>query len=378
MAFTQFISVISLAVLIFLAVLLAVDRQRPPGARYLLVFLLILGSFIALRLAADLQSLLLLYLPFAVFPAAFFYGSCIFLYSETALFNRHKPVLFWVGLLFLPALVLVIHGILHWRFSEMRDVASIVMQAGIIAPYSRILIGVAVLYSLIFLLLTRRNLQVYQASYQENFAGNDQDQLRWLKLFVTLNLILVASFFCVIIVIAVFDIKVLQTPVEGIIALIMLYIVLYYFVKKPAIFTLPTAVQAEVKNKSGVTKYQKQNLAEGERKAYLEKIEKYLTDEKPFLDDKVTLAALSRELGIPSHHFSMVINIERNTNFYHFINAYRVDEAKALLTRADMHDETVLDIGLMAGFQSKAGFNKVFKEITGLTPSEFREKSKTA
>lgn len=361
--------------LIFLAVLLAVDRRRAPGTRYLIALLIILTAIIANRLLFYLGSELLVYMPFLVFPGIFCYAPAIYLYCEAALFNRSPGIALRVGFTAVPVMAFAVHTVFHIYFPEIRDAASIVAQAGVVAPYSRVLFAFAIAYSLAFLLLSWRNIRLYDRAYQDNFAAAGRDQLQWFKTLLFLNLFLVISFSGGLIVIAVRDLKVPSTPVEGIVALIMIYVILYYFIRKPEIFTLPKPGDAGTKTSS---KYQKQNLSEAERKAFLAKIEKYLTEEKPFLDDKVTLASLARELGIPAHHFSMVINIERNTNFYHFINAYRVEEAKALLTRADMFDETVLDIGLMAGFQSKAGFNKVFKEITGFTPSEFRERHKTA
>jgi AraC-like DNA-binding protein len=54
------------------------------------------------------------------------------------------------------------------------------------------------------------------------------------------------------------------------------------------------------------------------------------------------------------------------------MNNYRVEEAKQLL--ASDPDRTVLEIGLEAGFGSKPSFNTIFKQKTGMTPSEFRKK----
>jgi AraC-like DNA-binding protein len=373
MNLTPYISAVSLGVLVFITVLLFVDRQRAPGTRYLLTLLVILGLIIAGRLFFHLGSALLIYMPFLVFPAMFFYAPSIYLYCEIALFNRKPNLLQKVGFTAFPIMAFVVHTAFHFSFGEMRDAAAITSQGGMIAFYSRTLFAVAVAYNLVFLSLSWWNIRIYNRSYQENFAGSDRDQLQWLKTLVVLNIFLVVSFLCGLTVIAVYDLKIPSTPVEGVVALGLIYVVLYYFIRKPAVFSLPKPAAGKAS-----AKYQKQNLSEEERKTYLAKIENYLSEEKPFLDDKVTLSALSRELGIPAHHFSMVINIERNTNFYNFINTYRVEEAKSLLTRPDMDDETVLDIALMAGFQSKAGFNKVFKEITGLTPSEFREQKPNA
>lgn len=372
MTIAPFISVISLAVLVFLTVVLLIDRRRPPGTIYLLILLIILGLVITLRLLFDLQSELIIYLPFLVFPAGFLYGPCIFLYTETALFGHRVTKIFWAAILLAPAAVLSLHALLHNRFPEMQSVHTILAQAGVLLPYSRALVLAGVAYSLLFVVLAVRNLRRYEVAYKENFAGNDRDQLTWLKTLLALNVGLLVSFGGAVMVSAIFDLKIPVTPVEGIVAMLMIYVILYYFISKPAVFALPDTVVAPKTNNE---KYRKQNLSESERRSYIEKIENYVAEEKPFLDDKVTLASLARELGIPAHHLSMVINIERNTNFYNFINSYRVAEAKRLLQDPQMADETVLDIALMAGFQSKAGFNKVFKEITGLTPSAYREQA---
>lgn len=376
MTLSPFISAISLAVLLFLTVVLLVDNRRPRGIFYLAGLLVLLALVIALRLCFDLASPLIVYLPFVVFPAGFLYAPFILLYTLSALFGRKTSRSFGAFLFSVPAFVFVVHAVLHTHFAEMRDPQAILQQAGIILNYTRILVAAGTTYSFVFLLVAFFNLRRYEKTYQENFAGNDRDQLTWLKTFVALNLLLTASFAGAGLVLLVLDLKMPTTPFEGMIALIMIYVILFYFIRKPAIFTLPATVIAAPPQK-GAEKYKKQNLADTERRAYMEKIEKYIAEEKPFLDDKVTLATLAREIGIPAHHFSMVINIERNTNFYHFINAYRVEEAKALLHNAEMADETVLDIALMAGFQSKAAFNKVFKEITGFTPSAYRQQNST-
>lgn len=377
MTLSPYISAISLAVLLFLTVVLLIDNRRPRGTFYLVGLLLLLSLVITLRLCFDLASPLIVYLPFVVFPAGFLYAPFILLYTQSALFARKTSAGFRFFLFSVPVLVFAVHATLQLRFAEMRDPQAILQQAGIILNYTRILVAAGSAYSFVFLLVAFLNLRGYEKTYQENFAGNDRDQLAWLRIFVSLNLLLAASFGGAGLVVLLLGLKIPTTPVEGMIALIMIYVILFYFIRKPAIFTLPPTVVTPPPGPAA-EKYKKQNLSHAERKAYMEKIKKYLGEEKPFLDDKVTLATLARETGIPAHHFSMVINIERNTNFYHFINAYRAEEAKSLLKNPDMADETVLDIALMAGFQSKAAFNKVFKELTGFTPSAYRQRHTAA
>ena len=97
-----------------------------------------------------------------------------------------------------------------------------------------------------------------------------------------------------------------------------------------------------------------------------------MQQEKPYLDDELSLHELASQLKIPIHHFSMTINIELGKNFFHFISSYRVLEAKKILSDPKSKELTILKIAFESGFQSKAAFNKAFKEETGFTPTEYR------
>jgi AraC-like DNA-binding protein len=61
-------------------------------------------------------------------------------------------------------------------------------------------------------------------------------------------------------------------------------------------------------------------------------------------------------------------------NFYEFINNYRIKEAKEIL-KTDK-EQTISDVFLAVGFNSKSVFNTFFKKNTGMTPSEFRKQIK--
>jgi AraC-like DNA-binding protein len=56
-----------------------------------------------------------------------------------------------------------------------------------------------------------------------------------------------------------------------------------------------------------------------------------------------------------------------------YIQQYRVDKAKELLIRSDA---SVEEIALAVGFANSSYFCKVFKSLTGITPSDFAEKGK--
>jgi AraC-like DNA-binding protein len=95
-----------------------------------------------------------------------------------------------------------------------------------------------------------------------------------------------------------------------------------------------------------------------------------MTDDKPYLDPDLTLRDLATRLEVPAHVLSQVINRGLGQNFFRFVNEYRVAEAKRLL--AGPGAGKVLNVALDAGFSAKSSFNRVFRELAGVTPSEYR------
>jgi len=100
----------------------------------------------------------------------------------------------------------------------------------------------------------------------------------------------------------------------------------------------------------------------------------YMEKEKPYLDREMTIHDMSRDLKIPRHFITEVINEHMGRNFYTLINEYRVNEVKQRMENPAYRNFTILAIAFDSGFNSKSAFNTIFKNFTGLTPSEYKEK----
>ena len=100
-------------------------------------------------------------------------------------------------------------------------------------------------------------------------------------------------------------------------------------------------------------------------------ITKHMKEEKTFLDSQLTLMRLSDAVGISTHHLSEVLNQQEGKNFYLFVNEYRINYFCQQLEQD--HTLKLLDLAMDAGFSSKSTFNSVFKQIKGLTPSQYRQ-----
>ncbi len=90
----------------------------------------------------------------------------------------------------------------------------------------------------------------------------------------------------------------------------------------------------------------------------------------------LTIGALAEALAAPEHRVRRVINgVLGHRNFAAFVNARRIDAAKAALSDPANAGRTVAAIAFDLGFGSLGPFNRAFKDATGATPTEFRQQA---
>jgi AraC-like DNA-binding protein len=119
----------------------------------------------------------------------------------------------------------------------------------------------------------------------------------------------------------------------------------------------------------------RKNLLDQELAEETEKRLYYLLEiEKIYRDEKLSLISLSDRLKITPHQLSWVINQKINKSFPSLVNFYRVEEVKKELSQSNQNETTILQIAFEAGFSTKTSFNRTFKKITGLTPSQYRDR----
>jgi len=91
-----------------------------------------------------------------------------------------------------------------------------------------------------------------------------------------------------------------------------------------------------------------------------------------YQDAELTLTTLAVKLTIHPHDLSRIINIGLEKNFSDFINEFRVREVARKMQDSAYDRLTLLGIAYESGFNSKRTFNRVFKEMTGKTPVEYK------
>lgn len=105
----------------------------------------------------------------------------------------------------------------------------------------------------------------------------------------------------------------------------------------------------------------------------IEKVQLGMEVQKLFLKQNLNIEEFSKRINLPVKEVSAVINKHYGTNFFEFMNSYRVEEAKRLLGDSQHADMTVMDVLLHAGFNSKSAFHRFFNRLVGMSPTEFRK-----
>lgn len=98
-----------------------------------------------------------------------------------------------------------------------------------------------------------------------------------------------------------------------------------------------------------------------------------MADERVYRQENITIGALAGRLKIPEYRLRRLINQRLGyRNFNVFLNNHRIEEAKAALADPAQAEVPVITIAMDAGFQSLGPFNRAFKAVTGVTPTEYR------
>ncbi len=118
-------------------------------------------------------------------------------------------------------------------------------------------------------------------------------------------------------------------------------------------------------------------IQRGERRAETSEIDAELAGrirdlidvQKLYQESDCNRTTLARELNVPEGTLSRVINAQFGKSVPQLLNERRVEDAKRLLAETDAAVKVIAE---EVGFSSLASFNRVFRDMTGESPSSFR------
>lgn len=109
---------------------------------------------------------------------------------------------------------------------------------------------------------------------------------------------------------------------------------------------------------------------------YFQKLELLCKEQHIYTDSTLNREKVAEKLGISPGYVSQIINTITGDNFAHYINQYRVEAVKEMISNSEYENYNLLTMGLESGFTSKTTFYKAFKKVTGQTPNEYKNTSK--
>jgi AraC-like DNA-binding protein len=219
------------------------------------------------------------------------------------------------------------------------------------------------------------------------FSSIESIKLKWLRN-LTFILSVVVIFYCLEYGLSFFGIQLSNRfDLTSLLVAVSVYVMGYWALIKSDTFKNPLIAdsirqlsdeQTSLREKDLQNrKYAKSGLSSETAATYVEELSRLMENEKCYRDSELTLSQLANKLNITPHNLSEVLNTQLELNFFDVINRYRVEEVKAKLTDGAYAHVKILALAFDAGFNSKTAFNTIFKNMTGCTPSEYRNRVTT-
>ena len=105
----------------------------------------------------------------------------------------------------------------------------------------------------------------------------------------------------------------------------------------------------------------------------MEEIRQRMTTDKIYTRPELTLEYFAKELGVSVVYISTAVNRCEQKHFNAYINEFRVKEAILLLSQQTTANRSIDEIAEAAGFNDRKSFYRVFKKISGLSPTDFKK-----
>ncbi|MDR2474471.1 MAG: AraC family transcriptional regulator [Bacteroidales bacterium] len=129
-------------------------------------------------------------------------------------------------------------------------------------------------------------------------------------------------------------------------------------------------------NGEGQNKQTQEVLSEEKCNELYSRILNYFEKKKPYLDVDFSESQLATDLNTNITYISACIRIKENLTFTIFLNKYRINRIKLALKDNDLDKFTLQHIYSLSGYRHQSTFNRMFKTIEGITPSEYIQKIK--
>ena len=349
---------------IFLSITLLFVREKNGPANTILALQLIMACFmlvsrIGLYKIHDFSIIKWLFL---IEPFIFICGPLGYVYLKRLLIrDSQKFNLPWYH--YLPSVIYFFYLILILQYNGV-TYKNKYFAGDFTIPFFIAEVG-ALISNLIYLYLCGKLLLYYKENEKEQLSFN-QKTISFLRtIYITVALILLAWMLNFIsTTLFRYNISVISYNSIWIGVCILIYIIGFYALLQPEIFRV--LISKELQKKT-----YKNRIGEKEISELKLQLEQLMDVEKIYLNNELTLINLANALNTSTNDISWLLNNEYHTNFYDFINQYRIEAFLEKIEKKEHKTQTLLSLSMDVGFNSKSTFNKAFKATLQQTPTSY-------
>lgn len=319
----------------------------------------------------------------AIFPAWLLLGPALWLYvegltSDTPWHMQPKHAVqlipFFLGLIVTGLIISLPLEMRQSIFSNKADIDTGFPLVVVVSIFLAMLLWAVQSGYYVIRIIIR--LSKYRKQLKDLFASNEQRELGWLSwvLFITAGTWFLS--FASLMSTLVQDNSLFGYRFGTTLLLILVWTLAYWGLRQKPGFEGRYAddksdISApENSDSENSKKYERSALGKDQARRIADKINAAMELEKLHLDPSLSLHKLARHVAIPPNYISQTLNETMGTNFFDFVNKWRIETAKPKIIA---NEDTVLNIALEVGFNARSSFYKVFKKETGKTPTEFRK-----
>lgn len=220
------------------------------------------------------------------------------------------------------------------------------------------------LWSYLFVVL--RLLKQYRQAVKDYYSNIEKQNLSWIRFFISVfaAVYIIMFLLCTIFIAVDYMVSFL---ILGVVVSVGIFILGYQGLRQTEIITMELPLKKAKTEPAELTKKFVQSLAT--------QLNTLMKEEKIFTDPELNLDDLAKKLAVSRNTLSQFIRDYHKTSFFDYITRLRVEEMKRLLLDAEKEYMTIVALSNEAGFNSKPTLNRIFKQYTGMSPSEFRRRN---
>ncbi|ARD44818.1 AraC family transcriptional regulator [Colwellia sp. PAMC 21821] len=336
-----------------------------------------------------------------VFPTLFLLCPCLWFYLEGITaekpwqLNRKQTrhfVLLWPALVTSVMIMLLPRGVYTDIFIDDIDAVTPLAIATVIGLLVMMMLWLGqciyIMVRIIYRLIT------YRKQLKNVFSNHDDKALNWMNWLLLIAISTWLFSLATVFSSNLFDNFLFNIRTESFLSLLLVWSLAHFGLQQKPGFTGYsesvdiTAPNKETQNKvvqekeaqnnednvemSSPMKYQRSALDAVQSSRIADKINNIMSNEQLYLDSNLSLQKLANHLAISPNYISQTLNETLCTNFFDFINKWRIEAAKPKILA---NQDSVLHVALEVGFNARSSFYKAFKQETGKTPSEFRKQN---